>query len=133
MEEKRDAQGKEYGPNEKRARSMAELSVLSAGGAQNLNVEKLIARIDKPEREKLLSVCDLKAFAKVFEDGEMMRTVNAFFESGLNVCKAARALYMHRNTLTYRLNVLKKSTGLDIRIFDMAVAFKIINGLYRAK
>lgn len=133
MEEKGGEQSENYGANEKRVRAMVELNAFSADGARGLNIEKLVACIDKPEREKLLSVCDLKAFAKVFEDGEMMRTANAFFENGLNVSSAARALYMHRNTLTYRLNVLKKCTGLDIRKFDMAVAFKIINGLYRAK
>ena len=104
----------------------------TAYGATEISIEKLAALTDKQEREKLLSAYDLKAFAKIFEDGEMMRTVNAFLENSLNVCSAARALYMHRNTLTYRLNVLKERTGLDIRQFNMAVAFKIIHGLYIA-
>ncbi len=116
----------------KRVRNMAHLTHNLPRGITEINIEKLVACTDKSAREKLLSAYDLKAFAKIFEDGEMMRTVGAFFRSGLNVSSAARELYMHRNTLTYRLNVLKERTGLDLRNFDMAVAFKIIYALYRA-
>lgn len=59
-------------------------------------------------------------------DNETLTTVNAFFENGLNIAETARQLYVHRNTLIYRLEKLQKWTGLDIRSFDDALLFKII-------
>lgn len=58
-------------------------------------------------------------------DEETLTTINKFFENSLNVSETARQLYIHRNTLVYRLEKLQKSTGLDIRIFDDALTFKI--------
>lgn len=52
-------------------------------------------------------------------------TINKFFENNLNVSETSRQLYVHRNTLVYRLEKLQKSTGLDIRVFDDALTFKI--------
>jgi carbohydrate diacid regulator len=58
-------------------------------------------------------------------DEETLATVGKFFESNLNVSVAARDLYIHRNTLVYRLDKLQKATGLDLRRFDDAMLFKI--------
>ena len=58
-------------------------------------------------------------------DEETLTTINKFFENNLNVCETSRQLYVHRNTLVYRLEKLQKSTGLDIRKFDDALTFKI--------
>ncbi len=58
-------------------------------------------------------------------DDEIITTINKFFENSLNVSETARQLYIHRNTLVYRLEKLEKSTGLDIRNFDDALTFKI--------
>lgn len=58
-------------------------------------------------------------------DEETMITIDKFFENNLNVSETARQLYIHRNTLVYRLDKLKKMTNLDIRLFDYAVTFKI--------
>ncbi len=58
-------------------------------------------------------------------DEETLTTINKFFENSLNVSETARQLYIHRNTLVYRLEKLQKSTGLDIRKFDDALTFKI--------
>ena len=58
-------------------------------------------------------------------DEETLATINKFFENSLNVSETARQLYIHRNTLVYRLEKLQKSTGLDIRVFDDALTFKI--------
>ena len=52
-------------------------------------------------------------------------TVNKFFENSLNVSETSRQLYIHRNTLVYRLDKLLKTTGLDLRKFDDAIIFKI--------
>ena len=58
-------------------------------------------------------------------DEETVITINKFFENNLNVSETARQLFVHRNTLVYRLEKLQKSTGLDIRSFDDALTFKI--------
>ena len=58
-------------------------------------------------------------------DEETLTTINKFFENSLNVSETSRQLYIHRNTLVYRLDKLQKSTGLDIRVFEDAITFKI--------
>ena len=58
-------------------------------------------------------------------DEETLITINKFFENSLNVSETARQLYIHRNTLVYRIEKLQKETGLDIRNFDDALTFKI--------
>ena len=58
-------------------------------------------------------------------DEETQITIHKFFENSLNVSETARQLYIHRNTLVYRIEKLEKETGLDIRNFDDALTFKI--------
>ena len=58
-------------------------------------------------------------------DEEMLTTVNRFFENSLNVSETSRQLFIHRNTLIYRIEKLQKATGLDIRVFDDALTLKI--------
>ena len=58
-------------------------------------------------------------------DEETLTTINKFFENNLNVSETSRQLYIHRNTLVYRLDKLQKSTGLDLRVFEDAITFKI--------
>ncbi len=58
-------------------------------------------------------------------DEETLMTINKFFENSLNVSETSRQLYIHRNTLVYRLDKIQKSTGLDLRIFEDAITFKI--------
>ena len=58
-------------------------------------------------------------------DEETLTTINKFFENNLNVSETSRQLFIHRNTLVYRIEKLQKSTGQDIRVFDDALTFKI--------
>ena len=58
-------------------------------------------------------------------DEETLTTINKFFENSLNVSETSRQLYIHRNTLVYRLDKRQKSTGLDLRVFEDAITFKI--------
>ena len=58
-------------------------------------------------------------------DEDTLETINRFFENNLNVSETSRKLYVHRNTLVYRLEKIKKMTGLDLREFDHAIVFKV--------
>ena len=58
-------------------------------------------------------------------DQETLFTINKFFENNLNVSETSRKLFVHRNTLVYRLEKIKKLTGLDLREFDDAIVFKV--------
>lgn len=58
-------------------------------------------------------------------DEETLGTIHKFFENSLNVSETSRQLFIHRNTLVYRLDKLQKSTGLDLRVFEDAITFKI--------
>ena len=90
----------------------------------NLGIGRLIYQLPMP-------LC--KMFIKeIFEgkspdnfDEETLATINKFFENSLNVSETSRQLYIHRNTLVYRLDKLQKSTGLDLRVFEDAITFKI--------
>ena len=58
-------------------------------------------------------------------DDETLTTIYKFFENSLNVSETSRQLFIHRNTLVYRQDKLQKSTGLDLRVFEDAITFKI--------
>ena len=58
-------------------------------------------------------------------DAETLFTIQRFFENNLNVSETSRGLFVHRNTLVYRLEKIKKLTGLDLREFDDAIVFKV--------
>lgn len=58
-------------------------------------------------------------------DEETLVTINKFFENNLNVSETSRQLFVHRNTLVYRIEKIQKSTGLDLRNFEDALTFKI--------
>ena len=58
-------------------------------------------------------------------DEETLGTIRKFFDNSLNVSETARQLFVHRNTLVYRLEKLQKTTGLDIRVFEDALTFQI--------
>lgn len=100
---------------------------------QNIRLSEIISQLTKAQRERLISGYDLRSFARVFEDEDTMATVDGLFRNGLNVSQTARSLYMHRNTLIYRLNKIESLTGLDLRKFEQAVTFEILRSLYELK
>ena len=101
--------------------------------SKNIPLEEIVSCLTKAQRERLISGYDIKSFARIFEHGDLMLAVDSFFENGMNISKTARKLYMHRNTLIYRLNNIQKVTGIDLRNFEMAVTFKILRALYEQK
>ncbi len=92
---------------------------------------KMLEDIPKSRLEEYMAQFHVTNAAEVLEDGEMAGTAEAFLESSLNLSETARNLYMHRNTLTYRLDKIERLTGLNIRKFSDAVTFRTITILYR--
>ena len=68
---------------------------------------------------------------EIFEDEEMLNTAETFLQSSLNVSETSRSMYMHRNTLLYRLDKIEKATGLNIRAFPDAVSFRVLTILHK--
>lgn len=75
--------------------------------------------------ENLQTLMDSSA-KEIFSDEEMLSTAEEFLESSLNTSETSRKLYLHRNTLIYRLDKIEKSTGLNIRKFSDAITFRLI-------
>ena len=90
----------------------------------NLGIGRLIYQLPLPLcRMFIKEIFDGKSPDEF--DEETLTTINKFFENSLNVSETSRQLYIHRNTLVYRLDKLQKSTGLDLRVFEDAITFKI--------
>ena len=83
--------------------------------------------------EEFLSMLLEPSAMEILNDEEIMTTAEAFLNYDLNVSETARALYVHRNTLIYRIDKIKKMTGMDVRKFSDALAFKIISILAKIK
>ncbi len=90
----------------------------------NLGIGRLIYQLPIPLCEMFMKEVFGEHLPDTFDE-ETLTTINKFFENNLNVSETSRQLYVHRNTLVYRLEKLEKSTGLDIRRFDDALTFKI--------
>lgn len=90
----------------------------------NLGIGRLIYQLPIPLCQMFMKEVFGEKLPDTFDE-ETLTTINKFFENNLNVSETSRQLYVHRNTLVYRLEKLQKSTGLDIRVFDDALTFKI--------
>ena len=87
---------------------------------------------DIPENKLVEYLNDLTDdnFREILENEEMLSTAEEFLRSNLNVSETSRNLYMHRNTLLYRLDKIEKATGLNIRAFGDAVSFRVLTLIY---
>ena len=91
---------------------------------ENLGIGRLIYQLPTTLCEIFLSEVFKKNSIESL-DQETLFTINTFFENNLNVSETSRKLFVHRNTLVYRLEKIKKLTGLDLRQFDHAIVFKV--------
>ncbi len=90
----------------------------------NLGIGRLIYQLPASLCEMFLKEVFGEKIPASFDE-ELMITINKFFENNLNISETARQLYVHRNTLVYRLERIEKSLGLDVRTFEDAMLFKI--------
>ena len=91
---------------------------------ENLGIGRLIYQLPTTLCEMFLTEVFKKGSIDSL-DHETLFTIQKFFENNLNVSETSRKLFVHRNTLVYRLEKIKKLTGLDIREFDHAIIFKV--------
>lgn len=96
----------------------------------SLIFEDIVDSIDNDMKNRLIEEFD-SGFKKL--DNEMMKTIEVFFNCGLNITESAKNLYIHRNTLIYRIEKIQKCTGFDIKDFNMASMFKILFLLWKEK
>lgn len=91
---------------------------------ENLGIARLIYQLPTTLCEMFLREVFKKGSIESL-DQETLFTIQKFFENNLNVSETSRKLFVHRNTLVYRLEKIKKLTGLDLREFDDAIVFKV--------
>ncbi len=94
-----------------------------------LRLESLLYRI--PEEERLRFVESAHRYSQLFDDDETVATLETFFKMDCNVSETAKQLYIHRNTLLYRLDRIKQDTQLDVRRFEDAVLMRLTLLLYK--
>ncbi|MCP3810442.1 helix-turn-helix domain-containing protein [Paenibacillus polymyxa] len=94
-----------------------------------LHLERLLNRI--PKEQRVLFLEQVMKSSVILEDSETMATLDIFFQLDCNVSETAKRLYVHRNTLIYRLDKIKQETGLDVRTFNDAVLVKLYLLLYK--
>ena len=92
---------------------------------------KMLEGIPESKLAEYLAELSDEHLKEIFDDEEMLNTAEAFLQSSLNVSETSRTLYMHRNTLLYRLDKIEKSTGLNIRSFSDAVSFRVLTILHK--
>lgn len=91
---------------------------------ENLGIGRLIYQLPTTLCEMFLSEVFKKGSIESLDE-ETLFTIQKFFENNLNVSETSRKLFVHRNTLVYRLEKIKKITGLDLREFDNAIVLKV--------
>ena len=106
---------------------MPETNTFQAGGSL---LSKLLNEALNNRSYSLPSGRELAPYIEAFGDKDLVETCFSLFENDLNVSKTAVGLYMHRNTLIYRIAKLKRLTGLDVCSFSDAVSFIILYRCY---
>ena len=89
-----------------------------------LGIGRLVHQLPRSLCEMFLKEVLAVNATEMFDDEELV-TVYAFFDNNLNISETARKLFIHRNTLVYRLEKIQRKTGLDVRVFEDALTFKI--------
>ena len=93
--------------------------------SRSLVLERFLMDIPREMGTRYHGILFNRKTARLFND-EMLHTIEMFFAKDLNLSDTARQLYIHRNTLVYRLDKVQRQTGLDLRKFDDAVTFKMM-------
>ena len=91
----------------------------------------MLSELTGDQKMELLNKYLTKEVVAVFEDKELISSINAFFVNNLNVSETSRNAFMHRNTLLYRIDKIHKLTKFNVRNFEDAVALKLLELIYK--
>lgn len=94
-----------------------------------VHLERLLSGIPEPVRSRFMD--EMSGRQDLFTDPETVSTLDAFFAMDCNVSETAKRLFIHRNTLLYRLDKLKQEAGLDVRSFNDAILVRLLMLLYK--
>ena len=95
---------------------------------RNQLLERLLREIPAEKRKEFRRIVMNEQTRRALNE-ETLETVNMFFASDLNMSDTARQMFIHRNTLTYRLDKIRKETGLDLRKFNDAAIFRVLTAM----
>lgn len=95
-------------------------------------LEKMLNELPKSKLDEYLYLLNEDKSQEIFSDQELVYTAECFLDNDLNVSETSRKMYLHRNTLIYRIDKIENATGLDIRKFSDALTFKLINLLNKS-
>ncbi|MDR3317815.1 MAG: helix-turn-helix domain-containing protein [Clostridiales bacterium] len=94
-------------------------------------IMRMLEELPRENKQTILDLSLDKPALELFEDSEMTDTAEQFMINSLNISETARIMFLHRNTLLYRLDKIEKITGLNIRRFSDAVTFRTLSILYK--
>jgi DNA-binding PucR family transcriptional regulator len=94
---------------------------------RNFVISKLLSLASPDALRETLDSLVISGSEGVWQDEELMVTADAFINNSLNISETSRVLYIHRNTLMYRLDKIERETGFNLRSFSDAVVFKFIS------
>lgn len=94
-------------------------------------VDTVFSKYSGDEKVEILKKHLTPQMIKVFENKDLIETIDAFMENNLNISETSRNMFMHRNTLLYRINKIRRVANLNLRNFEEAVAFRLLEVLYK--
>ncbi len=98
----------------------------AVNGLEDFFLIKLLQELPREKAKEYFEKTRTDGTDAFFSNAELLQTAEAFLENDLNICKTSEKLYLHRNTLTYRLDKIQRQTGLDIRKFSDAVTLRVL-------
>lgn len=91
----------------------------------------VLSRLSGDQKIEILNKYLTEPIIRVFEDKELVKSVDVFFDNNLNVSETSRNAFIHRNTLLYRIAKINRITKYNIRNFDDAVSFRLLELIYK--
>ncbi|MGN1162995.1 MAG: PucR family transcriptional regulator [Christensenellales bacterium] len=95
------------------------------------STENIVDFALESQKMQFLTIFSNENIQNILKDDEIMSTIKIFFDNNLNISQASKNGFMHRNTLIYRLDKVKKHTGLNLKNFDNAIIFANLVAVYK--
>ncbi len=108
-----------------------ELNSLSDNVRALFSTNNIVESALDKQKLQFVKILSNQNILTILKDQEMMMTINTFFDNNLNISQASQNGFMHRNTLTYRLDKVKKLTGLNLKCFEDASIFSNLVIVYK--